>query len=59
MQGEADGTPIRDLFRDDPIEFAEAFMANYPLGQYRTCERARFTSAVARAAGPRLRPHSR
>ncbi|MEV0625301.1 DUF1048 domain-containing protein [Nonomuraea wenchangensis] len=50
-QGAADGTPIRDLFGDDPIEFAEAFMANYPLGQYRARERARFTSAVARAAG--------
>ncbi|GAA1701793.1 hypothetical protein GCM10009734_00140 [Nonomuraea bangladeshensis] len=49
-QGAADGTPIRDLFGDDPVEFAEAFMANYPLGQYRRRERERFTSAVDRAA---------
>ncbi|MEV5894941.1 DUF1048 domain-containing protein [Nonomuraea fuscirosea] len=46
----ADGTPIRDIFGDDPVEFVEAFMANYPLGQYRTRERNRFTSAIERAA---------
>ncbi|MFC4016098.1 DUF1048 domain-containing protein [Nonomuraea purpurea] len=50
-QSAADGTPIRDLFGEDPVEFVETFMANYPLGQYRTRERNRFTSAVARAAG--------
>ncbi|MEV5499118.1 DUF1048 domain-containing protein [Nonomuraea fuscirosea] len=46
----ADGTPIRDIFGNDPVEFVEAFMANYPLGQYRTRERNRFTSAIERAA---------
>ncbi|MFB9247047.1 DUF1048 domain-containing protein [Sphaerisporangium melleum] len=50
-QSAADGTPIRDVFGEDPIEFVEAFMANYPLGQYRTRERDRFTGAIARAAG--------
>ncbi|MEU7988622.1 DUF1048 domain-containing protein [Streptosporangium canum] len=50
-QSAADATPIRDLFGDDPIEFVETFMANYPLGQYRARERNRFTSAIARAAG--------
>ncbi|MEV4170167.1 DUF1048 domain-containing protein [Nonomuraea sp. NPDC049709] len=50
-QGAADGTPIRDIFGEDPVEFVEAFMANYPLGQYRTRERNRFTSAIERAAG--------
>jgi DNA-binding ferritin-like protein (Dps family) len=49
-QSAADRTPIRDLFGDDPIEFVEAFMANYPLGQYRARERNRFTSAIERAA---------
>ncbi|NUP01295.1 MAG: DUF1048 domain-containing protein [Nonomuraea sp.] len=47
----ADDTPIRDIFGDDPVEFAETFMANYPLGRYRARERHRFTSAVERAAG--------
>ncbi|MEV4222059.1 DUF1048 domain-containing protein [Nonomuraea sp. NPDC049725] len=49
-QAAADGTPIRDIFGQDPVEFVEAFMATYPLGQYRARERARFTSAVERAA---------
>ncbi|MET8864726.1 DUF1048 domain-containing protein [Nonomuraea sp. NPDC004580] len=49
-QSAADRTPIRDIFGDDPVEFVEAFMANYPLGQYRTRERNRFTSAIDRAA---------
>ncbi|WP_113705091.1 DUF1048 domain-containing protein [Nonomuraea lactucae] len=50
-QSAADGTPIRDIFGEDPVEFVETFMANYPLGQYRARERNRFTSAIARAAG--------
>ncbi|MEV5411230.1 DUF1048 domain-containing protein [Thermopolyspora sp. NPDC052614] len=50
-QSAADATPIRDIFGDDPIEFVERFMANYPLGKYRARERERFTSAIARAAG--------
>ncbi|SDQ56097.1 DUF1048 domain-containing protein [Thermostaphylospora chromogena] len=50
-QSAADGTPIRDVFGDDPVEFVETFMANYPLGQYRARERNRFISAIARAAG--------
>ncbi|NRQ37352.1 DUF1048 domain-containing protein [Nonomuraea sp. NN258] len=49
-QSAADGTPIRDIFGADPVEFVEAFMANYPLGQYRTRERDRFTNAVERVA---------
>jgi DNA-binding ferritin-like protein (Dps family) len=50
-QSAADGTPIRDIFGEDPVEFVEAFMANYPIGQYRARERNRFTSAIERAAG--------
>ncbi|MEQ4722966.1 DUF1048 domain-containing protein [Nonomuraea sp. B19D2] len=58
-QSAADGTPIRDIFGDDPVEFVEAFMANYPLGQYRTRERNRFTSAIDRAAGDTTPPRDR
>ncbi|GII77937.1 hypothetical protein Sru01_29190 [Sphaerisporangium rufum] len=47
----ADGTPVRDVFGEDPVEFVEAFMANYPAGRYRARERRRFTDAVRRAAG--------
>lgn len=50
-QSAADGTPIRDIFGEDPVEFVEAFVQNYPIGQYRARERNRFTSAVERAAG--------
>jgi DNA-binding ferritin-like protein (Dps family) len=50
-QSAADGTPIRDVFGEDPVEFVEAFVANYPIGQYRARERNRFTGAIARAAG--------
>ncbi|MEV1177524.1 DUF1048 domain-containing protein [Nonomuraea sp. NPDC049784] len=50
-QSAADGTPIRDIFGEDPVEFVEAFVANYPIGQYRARERHRLTSAVERAAG--------
>ncbi|WP_031167013.1 DUF1048 domain-containing protein [Streptosporangium roseum] len=46
-----DGTPIREIFGEDPVEFVEAFMANYPLGQWIKRERNRFTSAIERAAG--------
>ncbi|MBO4269452.1 DUF1048 domain-containing protein [Microbispora triticiradicis] len=49
-QSAADGTPIRALFGEDPVEFAEAFMANYPAGQWRSRERNRFTGAIERAA---------
>ncbi|GAA4982371.1 hypothetical protein GCM10023334_112060 [Nonomuraea thailandensis] len=58
-QSVADGIPIRGLFGDDPIEFVETFMANYPLGQYRARERNRFTSAIARAAGEATPPRDR
>ncbi|MBB5784511.1 DUF1048 domain-containing protein [Nonomuraea jabiensis] len=50
-QSVADGTPIRDIFGEDPVEFVEAFLRNYPEGQWISRERNRFTSAVARAAG--------
>lgn len=58
-QSVADATPIRDLLGDDPIEFAESFMANYPLGQYRARERHRFVSAVDRAVAATTPPQDR
>ncbi|MFI9845507.1 DUF1048 domain-containing protein [Nonomuraea sp. NPDC051941] len=47
----ADGTAIRDIFGEDPVEFVEAFAQNYPIGQWRARERNRLTSAIARATG--------
>lgn len=42
----ANGTPIRDIFGDDPIAFAEAFIANYSDGAWINKERQRFTDAI-------------
>ncbi len=48
-QGAADGTPIRAIVGDDPVEFAEEFLRNYAEGQWINKERARLTEAIARA----------
>ena len=50
-QAAASGTPVREIVGEDPVEFAEAFLANYPRGQWIIRERKRLTSAVERAAG--------
>jgi DNA-binding ferritin-like protein (Dps family) len=47
----ADGTPIRDIVGDDPVEFVEALIANYDKGGYVARERNRLSRAIARAAG--------
>jgi DNA-binding ferritin-like protein (Dps family) len=47
----ADGTPIREIVGDDPVEFVEALVANYTKGGYVTRERERLTREIARAAG--------
>lgn len=51
-QSAADGTPIRAVVGEDPVEFAEAFLQNYAEGQWINKERVRLTNAIARAAGP-------
>jgi len=50
-QSAANGTPIREIVGADPVEFAEAFLRNYPEGQWISRERERLTSAIERAAG--------
>ena len=50
-QAAADGTPIREIVGEHPVEFAEAFLRNYPEGQWISRERDRLTSAINRAAG--------
>ncbi|WP_344619062.1 DUF1048 domain-containing protein [Dactylosporangium salmoneum] len=47
----ADGTPIRDIVGDDPVEFVEALIANYEKGGYVARERNRLSRAIERAAG--------
>lgn len=46
----ADGTPIRAIVGDDPVEFAETFVRNYSQGQWINKERERLINAVERAA---------
>lgn len=50
-QSAADGTPIREVVGDDPLEFIEAFIRNYPEGDWRARERQRLINAIDVAAG--------
>ena len=50
-QSAASGTPVRAVVGQDPVEFAEAFLRNYPEGGWITKERERLTDAINRAAG--------
>jgi len=55
-QAAVDGTPIREIVGEDPVEFAEAFARNYSKGGYVPDRvRKRLTDAIARAEeeGPR------
>jgi DNA-binding ferritin-like protein (Dps family) len=47
----ANGTPIRNIVGDDPVEFVETFVANYSDGFWINKERERLTSAIDRVAG--------
>ena len=51
----ADGTPIREIVGEDPVEFVEALIGNYEKGGYVTRERERLTNAIARAEEQRPR----
>ena len=46
----ADGTPIREIVGDDPVEFVEALIRNYEKGGYVTREQDRLSRAIERAA---------
>jgi len=50
-QSAASRTPIREIVGEDPVEFIEAFVRNYPKGQWIIRERERLTNAIERAAG--------
>ena len=41
-----DGAPIRDIVGEDPVEFADAFIANYADGQWINKERKRLNDAI-------------
>jgi DNA-binding ferritin-like protein (Dps family) len=50
-QAAADGTPIRTVVGEDPVEFAETFLRNYSDGQWINKERNRLVKAIDLAAG--------
>ena len=50
-QAAADGTPIREIVGEDPEEFVEVFVQNYPEGQWVVREQERLRNTIARAAG--------
>ena len=56
-QSAADGTPIREIVGDDPLEFIEAFIRNYPEGDWRVRERQRLIGAIDDAAGDKPHHH--
>ncbi|TSC32906.1 DUF1048 domain-containing protein [Corallococcus sp. Z5C101001] len=49
-QSAANRTPIRQIVGEDPVDFIETFVRNYPKGQWILRERERLTNALARAA---------
>lgn len=46
-----DGTPVRAIVGDDPVEFAETFARAYDGTQWIDKERARLTAAIEQAEG--------
>lgn len=51
----ANGTPIRAIVGEDPVEFAEAFLHNYEDGRWINKERKRLVDAIDRIAGDEAR----
>ena len=45
----ADGTPIREIVGEDPVDFAEAFIQNYTKGGWIIRERDRLANGIKRA----------
>lgn len=47
----ADGTPVRDIVGDDPLEFVEEFVRTYSDGGWIAKERERLRATIAAVAG--------
>ena len=50
-QGAANGTPIRELVGENPVEFMDEFLKNYRMGDWKASERDRLSDAIRHAAG--------
>ena len=49
----ADGTPIREMVGEDPVEFVDALIRNYRRGGYIEREQQRLIRTIDEAAGDR------
>ena len=58
-QSAASGTRVRAIVGDDPVEFAETFLANYSEGRWINKERKRLTDTIDRVAGDDSAPEER
>jgi DNA-binding ferritin-like protein (Dps family) len=47
----ADGTPVREIVGDDPLEFVETFVRTYSDGGWIERERERLRKSIDRATG--------
>ncbi len=50
-QAAADGTPVREIVGDDPLEFVEEFVRTYSDGGWIAKERERLRKSIDRATG--------
>lgn len=50
-QAVANGTSVRGIVGDDPVEFAEAFLRNYPTGKWISKEQERLIKTIDSVAG--------
>lgn len=57
-QAAADGTPIRTIVGDDPVEFAEMFKRNYGQNSWLSKEQRRLTEAIEHAEEDERQSHS-
>lgn len=48
-QAAADGHPVRAVVGEDPVEFMETFLRNYPAGNWIVRERERLVRSIAEA----------
>lgn len=49
-QGVRQGTPVREIVGDDPVRFADDFLANYPANPWAAKEQLRLSHTVGHAA---------
>jgi DNA-binding ferritin-like protein (Dps family) len=53
-QSAAAGVGVRGVVGDDPVAFADAWLSNYPRGDWLRSERERLVAAIERAAAAQL-----